>query len=127
MLARNFANRLWKAMFNMGLVDPVDTLDPARLDPKNPPPEPWGLQATHPQLLEQLAASLVDSNFSLHSFIKLLVSSSAYQLSSRYDGDWKVEYVPLFARHYPRRLDGEEIHDAIAQATGARRHLPYRR
>jgi hypothetical protein len=24
----------------------------------------------------------------------------------------------LFARHYPRRLDGEEIHDAIAQATG---------
>ena len=37
MFARNFANRLWKEMFGMGLVEPVDQLDPARLDPKNPP------------------------------------------------------------------------------------------
>jgi hypothetical protein len=46
------------------------------------------------------------------------VQSSAYQLSSRYDGDWKVDYVPLFARHYPRRLMAEEIHDAITSSTG---------
>ncbi len=29
MLARNFANRMFKAFFNLGLVDPVDTMDPA--------------------------------------------------------------------------------------------------
>ena len=29
-----------------------------------------------------------------------------------------MQSVPLFARHYPRRLEGEEIHDAIASATG---------
>jgi hypothetical protein len=118
MFARNFANRLWKSMFNLGLVDPVDTLDPDRLDPKNPPPAPWTLQATHPELLERLADAFAGNGFHLRPFLKLLVQSSAYQLSSRYDGDWKLDYVPLFARHYPRRLDAEEVHDAIVAATG---------
>ena len=118
MFARNFANRLWKQMFSLGLVDPVDTLDPARLDPSNPPPDPWTFQATHPVLLEKLANYLAQSNFDLRAFLKLLAQSSAYQLSSRYDGDWTLEDVPLFARHYPRRLEGEEIHDAIQKATG---------
>jgi len=118
MFARNFANRLWKAMFNLGLVDPVDQLDPARLDPSNPPPAPWDFQATHPQLLEKLAQALANSDFDLRWFLRLIAQSSAYQLSSRYDGDWNLQYVPLFARHYPRRLDAEEIHDAISVATG---------
>ena len=105
-------------MFNLGLVDPVDTMDPARMDPASPPPAPWTLQATHPELLNQLAAELIARNFSLREFIRLLVQSSAYQLSSRYEGDWQVEYVTLFARHYPRRLYAEEIADAIVKATG---------
>jgi hypothetical protein len=118
MFARNFANRLWKAMFNLGLVDPVDQLDPARLDPSNPPPAPWDFQATHPKLLEKLAQSLSNTDYDLRAFLRLIAQSSAYQLSSRYDGDWNLQYVPLFARHYPRRLDAEEIHDAISTATG---------
>jgi hypothetical protein len=117
MFARNFANRLWKQMFNLGLVDPVDQMDPARLDPQNPPPAPWTLQATHPLLLEKLAQEMVRLDFNLREFLRLLALSSAYQLSSRYDAEWKIDYVPLFARHYPRRLEGEEIHDAITQAT----------
>lgn len=118
MFARNFANRLWKHFFGLGLVDPVDSLDPARLDPKTPPPAPWTLQATHPELLEKLAQSFTDSGGSLRDMARLLVTSTAYQLSSRYSGEWKLDYVPLFARHYPRRLDAEEIHDAIVAATG---------
>jgi hypothetical protein len=118
MFARNFANRLWKQFFNLGLVDPVDTLDPARLDPSNPPPAPWTLQASNPQLLERLAGALVENHFGLREFIRLIVQSNAYQLSSRYDGDWSINYVPLYARHYPRRLDAEEIADAIVKATG---------
>ncbi len=118
MFSRNLANRLWKQMFNMGLVEPVDQLDPARLDPSNPPPAPWALQATHPALLEKLAQAMGQSNWDLRAYLKLLTQSSAYQLSSRYDGDWNVQSVPLFARHYPRRLEGEEIHDTIASATG---------
>lgn len=118
MFAINLANRIWKHFFGMGLVEPVDQLDPARLDPDNPPKEPWTLQATHPRLLLMLADELRKSKYDLRAFTRLLVDSNAYQLSSRYDGEWKFEYVPLFARHYPRRLEGEEVHDAIAKATG---------
>lgn len=118
MLARNFANRLWKEMFNLGLVEPVDGLDPARLDPSNPPPAPWALQATHPQLLEDLAQLMRDGNYNLREFLRIVVQSSAYQLSSRYDAPWDLTKVPLFVRHYPRRLMGEEIHDALQMATG---------
>jgi hypothetical protein len=119
MFARNLANRLWKQFFNLGLIEPVDSLDPARVDPNNPPPAPWSLQASNPQLLEDLAKALVERNFNLRESIRLLVESSAYQLSSRYEGnDWSIEYIPYYARHYPRRLQGEEIADAIVKATG---------
>ena len=114
----NFANRIWKQMFNYGLVEPVNSIDPARLDPDNPPAAPWQLQASHPKLLQLLAKDLVTRDFNLREFVRLIAESSAYQLSTRYDGDWNVSQVPLFARHYPRRLEGEEIHDAIAKATG---------
>jgi hypothetical protein len=114
----NLANRLWKQMFNMALAEPVDQLDPDRLDPSNPPPAPWTLQATHPELLVALGREFANNNFDLRYFLRLIAESSAYQLSSRYDGDWNASMVPLFARHYARRLDGEEIHDAIVKSTG---------
>lgn len=117
MFARNFANRLWKEMFNLGLVDPVDQLDPARLDPSNPPPGDWTLQATHPELLERLADELIASNYNMREFMRRIVDSNAYQLSSEYDGEWKLENTSLFARHFVRRLEGEEIHDAMQLAT----------
>lgn len=118
MFARNIVNRLWKHFFGLALADPVDTLDPARLDPSNPPPEPWTLQATHPELLEQLAREFTRGGFNLREIIRTIAASSAYQLSSRYAGEWQYGYVPLFARHYPRRLEAEEVADAIAKATG---------
>ncbi|MCC6537768.1 MAG: DUF1553 domain-containing protein [Bryobacterales bacterium] len=118
LLAMNLANRIWKAMFNRGLVEPVNGLDPARLDPDNPPAAPWTLQASHPRLLRQLAAELTARNYSLREFVRLIAESSAYQLSARYDSEWTVAQAPLFARHYPRRLEAEEIHDAIAKSTG---------
>jgi hypothetical protein len=114
----NFANRLWKEFFGLALVDPVDTLDPDRLDPANPPAAPWTLQAANPELLQELARFFVENDTNLREYIKLLVLSTSYQLSSEYDGEWKAEYVPLFARHYPRRMWAEEVHDAIVQSTG---------
>ncbi len=117
MFSINMANRLWKAVFNYGLVEPVNGLDPARLDPDNPPPAPWQLQASHPRLLVRLAGDLRDRDYNIREYLRLLFESSAYQLSSRYDDEWNSPMVPLFARHYPRRLEGEEVHDAIAKAT----------
>jgi hypothetical protein len=96
----------------------VDSLDPARLDPSNPPPDPWSLQATHPVLLEKLAGSLAAQDFRLKSFLRTIMQSSAYQLSAGYGGEWNDSYVTLFARHYARRMEGEEVHDVIAATTG---------
>jgi hypothetical protein len=118
MFARNLANRIWKQLFGLPLADPIDGLDPARLDPANPPPEPWTLQASHPELLEKLAVELARQDFHLRPFLRTLVQSSAYQLSGRVTGEWTEAAVPLFGRHYARRLEGEEVHDAIAKATG---------
>jgi len=120
LFAVNFANRLWKEMFTLGLVEPVDAIDPARLDPEKPPSGNWGLQATHPELLLKLAQVVRDNNYSLRESLRVMLESSAYQLSSRYEGNWKPDYVPLFARHFPRRLEGEEIHDALVLATNVR-------
>ena len=46
--------------------------------------------------------------------MRQIVNSSAYQLSSRYDGTWNDAWSTLYARKMVRRLWGEEIHDAIA-------------
>jgi Protein of unknown function (DUF1553)/Protein of unknown function (DUF1549) len=119
MFSTNMVNRLWKQMFNYGLVDAVDALDPARLDPANPPADPWTFQATHPVLLQRLAKEFVNRNYSLRETLRLITESTAYQLSAQYPaGNWTQADIPYFARHYLRRLDGEEIHDAIAKATG---------
>lgn len=118
MFATNFVNRFWRELFGMGLVEPYDMLDPDRLDPANPPAEPWTLQATHPVLLQKLAKEFRDADFNVRYLIRMLVKSNAYQMSSRYDGKWSLDMVPLFARHYPRRLWSEEIHDILATGSG---------
>jgi hypothetical protein len=118
MFAINFANRFWREMFGMGLVEPYDMLDPDRLDPENPPAEPWKLQATHPVLLQKLAQRFRDSDLNIRSLLRFIVQSNAYQMSSRYEGSWTLDMVPLFARHYPRRLWSEEIHDILATGSG---------
>jgi hypothetical protein len=76
------------------------------------------LQPTNPQLLETLAEWFQANRYDLRALISLIVKSNAYQLSSTYPGAWDVSYVPYYARRYVRRLDAEELLDAIAKATG---------
>ena len=38
--------------------------------------------------------------------------------STAYPDTWKPEYVPYYARRFARRLDAEEVHDAIVTAAG---------
>jgi hypothetical protein len=122
--ARATVNLIWKEMFGLGIVDPVDSFDMARQDPKRPPPAPWTVQPTNPALLDALASEFASPKghrgFSLKHLMRTIARSSAYQLSSRFDGDqgeWKDRYTPFFARHYVRRLTAEQAHDAISQAT----------
>src|SRR5262249_28298434 len=87
------------------------------LDSSNPPAG-WDLQPTNPQLLNDLAVWFRGNGYNVRGLISLIAKSNAYQLSSVYPGTWNIQYVPYYARHYVRRLDAEEIHDAIQKATG---------
>ena len=116
--ARATVNLIWAELMGVGIVDPPLDFDLARLDPANPPPAPWTLQPSHPELLEALAKDFREHNHDLRRIIRLIVSSSSYQLSSHFEGEWKASYAPYFARHFVRRLPAEEIADAISQATG---------
>jgi hypothetical protein len=117
-LARAAVNYIWEKLMAEALVSPSNAFDPARLDPAAQMPEGWALQPANAELLEALAQEFIRDNFSIQNLIALIAKSSAYQLSSQYPGTWKLEYVPYYARKYVRRLDAEEIHDAIVKATG---------
>ena len=116
--ARATVNRLWAAFMVNGIVEPVDGFDLKRLDPKNPPPEPWTIQPSHPELLEDLSREFRESGYNLQHVVRIIAKSNAYQLSSKIDPNmWKPEYERYFARKIPRLLTGEEVLDAIVTAT----------
>ena len=115
--ARATVNYLWAFFFGVGLVDPPDQFDPARLDPDNPPPDPWTLQPSNPQLLNKLALQFINNKYDLRWLMRTIVNSQAYQLSARYNGTYNAAWDTLYARHFVRRLWSEEVHDAIAQSS----------
>ncbi len=120
--ARTMVNYMWEYFFEIGLVSPSNQMDPMRLDPDNPPNDcppstPCTLQASHPRLLNALAQNFINSNYDIKTLMKQIVNSRAYQLSSRYDGEWKETNERLFARKLVRRLWSEELHDAIVQTS----------
>lgn len=121
--ARNIVNVVWAHFFRVGIVDPTDGWDLARIDPNNPPPAPWTLQPSHPALLEELTDELIRQDFRLKPLIRMVAESSAYQLSSRRPGEWRPEFARLYAKHFPRRLSAEEIYDAFADAVDFHRPL----
>lgn len=115
--ARATVNYLWEKLMVEALVSPSSTFDLARLDPDAQMPDGWSLQPNNAELLEALAQEFINNNFNLRHIIRTIAQSSTYQLSSKYPGTWKLEYVPLYARKYARRLDAEELHDAVVKAT----------
>jgi Protein of unknown function (DUF1553)/Protein of unknown function (DUF1549) len=105
--ARAAVNYLWKELFGLGIVEPSNSFDLARL----------AAQATHPELLEKLTDDFIESGYDLRSLIRRIAQSNAYQLSGRHPG-WQERYTPYFARHYPRRMMAEVLLDSIYIATG---------
>ena len=100
--ARAIANRLWAQYLGRGLVHPVDNMS----DSNKP---------THPELLDKLTAELKAHNFDLKWFVKELVNSRTYQLSSRGASD---ESLPIWHEcGRVRPLAAEELMDAWRTAT----------
>ena len=82
-----------------------------------------GEPPTHPELLDYLAARLVENGWSTKKTIKDIVLSRVYQLSSRQD-ETSNEIDPdnkLLWRANRRRLEVEAIRDSILQVSGQSR------
>ena len=104
---RATVNLVWGKLMTVGFVEPYDGFDLARL----------AKQATNPELLDALAKEFSSKNYSVQHLIKTIMKSSAYQLSSRFNGEWKDAYTPYYARKYIRVLAGPEVVDALTKAT----------
>lgn len=115
--ARATVNHIWAYLFSHGIVDPPEAWDFERTDPKRPPPGDWPLQNSHPELLEALADFFIQNNYQFKPLFRLIVNSDAYQLSSRYEGQWQPAFVKYFAKHEARRLSAEEMYDSLITAT----------
>ncbi|MBL8234442.1 MAG: DUF1553 domain-containing protein, partial [Bryobacterales bacterium] len=111
--SRATTNRIWAELMGFGIVEPVDDFDLARED-----------QASNPELLQALAVEFQKSNYSIRQLIRAIMTSSAYQLSSRFEGDWEERYTGYYARKYVRMLSAAELHDAITLATARPAKLP---
>lgn len=115
---RTLANRVWSELMGFGIVEPIDDFDLERYRPSAKLPDPWTAQPSNVELLEALAEDFRKNQHSFRQLVATIMKSSAYQLSSRFDGEWKEAYTPYFARKYVRMLSAAELHDAIALATG---------
>jgi hypothetical protein len=104
--SRAFTNRIWAELMGFGIVEPVDDFDLDRAD-----------QPSNPELLDALAKEF-QKTYSFKTLVKTIMKSSAYQLSSRFEGEWKDEYAPYYSRKFVRMLSAPELHDSIALATG---------
>jgi len=106
---RSIANRLWQWIFGAPLVGTPNDFGRG------------GLEPTHPELLDYLAATLRDDpDKSLKSVIRLLVSSEAYRRATAHDEanaaiDGGNEYLWRANR---RRLSAEEFRDSVLAVSG---------
>src|SRR5436190_212941 len=116
--ARATVNLIWGKLMSLGFVEPWDGFDLDRQDAKNPPPKPWTVQPTNPELLNALAEDFQANRYSMHHLMKTIMKSNAYQLSSQFPEEWKPAYLPYYARRYIRLMTGPEVADTIAQVTG---------
>lgn len=108
MTARVFANRLWQFHFGRGLV---------------PSPNDFGSlgePSTHPELLDWLAAELVDGGWTVKRMHRLIMLSSAYRMSSRPSAEALArDPANLKFQRFPmRRLTAEEVRDSILSVGG---------
>ena len=106
--ARVIVNRVWQWHFGEGLVRT---------------PSNFGIRSeapSHPKLLDWLAARFVDDGWSLKKLHRRIMLSAAYRQSSVVAGD-QISRDPdnrLLGRFVARRLDAEEVRDAMLCVSG---------
>ena len=100
--ARAVANRVWAQFLGRGVIHPIDNMSETN-------------KPTHPKLLDALTRGLVEHKFDLKWYVREIVSSEAYQLSGRGNGEPMPEW---FQHARSRPLSAEELVESWQVATG---------
>src|SRR5262249_55968696 len=108
--ARAGVNRVWEYLLGTGLVEPVD-----EETVENP--------ASHPELLDLLAAQFAANDYDLKYLIKAITLSQAYGLSSKQTHSAQAD-GRLFGRMAVRGLTPEQLYDSLVLATGQKEEDP---
>lgn len=106
--SRVMVNRIWRWHFGRGIVPSVDNFGRLGEAPTNQP------------LLDWLAVRFMENGWSVKAMHRLIMLSNTYQMSSEYD-ERSAEADPentLLWRASRRRLEAEEIRDAIMAVSG---------
>ncbi|MFP6767053.1 MAG: DUF1553 domain-containing protein, partial [Planctomycetaceae bacterium] len=109
LVPRVLVNRLWRWHFGHGLVRSTDNFGSL------------GERPTHPGLLDWLASELIHRDWSLKDLHRLIVLSSTYGMSTRFN-ETAAALDPenrLQWRMDRRRLSAEEIRDAVLYVGGS--------
>ncbi len=106
--ARVFVNRVWRWHFGQGIVRSVDNFGKL------------GEKPSHPELLDWLALNFIDNGWSIKKLHRTIMLSSTYRQGGVSDSRG-AEVDPdnkLLWRFNPRRLQSEEIRDALLFVSG---------
>jgi hypothetical protein len=106
--ARVLVNRIWMHHFGRGIVASPSNFGQV------------GERPTHPELLDYLAARLVESNWSIKTLHREMMLSSTYQLASENSAANSEADGGnlLYWRANRRRLSAEELRDSLLSAAG---------
>ena len=106
--ARVKVNRDWQAFFGTGLVKTLEDFGSQ------------GHAPSHPRLLDWLAVEFRESGWDVKALHRLIVTSAGYRQASEADASLVARDPDnrLLARGPSRRLDAEEIRDAVLTASG---------
>ncbi|HUS08477.1 MAG TPA: DUF1549 and DUF1553 domain-containing protein [Bryobacteraceae bacterium] len=108
--AKAMANRMWSYFLGKGIIDPVDDIRAS-----NPP--------SNEALLNALTKDFKDHDYDLKHLIRTIVNSRTYQARIS-TNEWNATDNVNFSHAVPRRLNAEQLMDALTQATGIRPMFP---
>ena len=103
LLSRVMVNRLWYHLFGAGIVPSLNDFGVQ------------GAQASHPELLDFLAADFMKNDWSVKQMLRKMVLSSTYQMSTLPSKEsMSLDPENTLLQHMPlKRLEAEQIRDHI--------------
>jgi hypothetical protein len=107
--ARVMVNRIWAHHFGRGIVGTLENFGK------------MGDPPTHPELLDWLAVEFINRGWSMKEMHRLMMTSEAYQMASRYNDAAAAASDPndnYLWRFRIQRLDAEVVRDSIMAAAG---------